>query len=95
MISYSAFLVISGLTFIAAERLWPRGPQSIARRGFATDLFYLFMNAEVVGALVSIWLAGWMPLHALQGLRIESVAKLMPDTVQTITLLVTKDFVQW
>jgi hypothetical protein len=94
MISYSTFLVISAVLFIVAERLWPRANQPVLRSSFATDLLYLVFNAEVVGALVSIWLAGWMPQQALQAFRVQWLVA-MPEPVQVITLLTVKDFLQW
>ena len=68
MIPYSVFLLFSGVLFTLAERFWPRRPQPVARQGFALDIVYAAFNAEVVGALVAIWL-GLRPLSRNVGAK--------------------------
>jgi len=98
MIPYSIVLVVSGLVFILAERLWPRSKQPLLRRGFWQDLFYLGFNAEIVGALVAIWITRSLPAAQILPLRevfaLNGLAA-QPVWLQLMLLLVTKDFLQW
>lgn len=98
MFPYSIFLICSGLALSLAERFWPRTSQPLLRRGFFFDLLYLFFNAEVVGALVAIWITNHLPASIifpfretlqLGWLSQQSVA------IQTLALLLVKDFFQW
>lgn len=98
LVPYSIFLLASGVFFTLAERIWPRQPQPVNRRQYGLDLVYAFFNAEVVGALVAIWLSG---LYAGTGflawrgpLGLNALA-LQPAWVQLTGLLVVKDFLQW
>jgi sterol desaturase/sphingolipid hydroxylase (fatty acid hydroxylase superfamily) len=99
MLPYSLFLAASGLVLSLAERIWPRDPrQHFLRRGFALDLFYLFLNAEIVGASVAIWITRYLPSSAilpfrdllhLNGIAAQSIG------LQLFVLLISKDFLQW
>lgn len=99
MLPYSAFLVLSGILIAIAERVWPRVPgQPLLRRGFFLDLVYLFFNAEIVGALVSIWLTSQIPPARILPWRDSlGLAWLLsaPVWLQLILLLFVKDFFQW
>ena len=98
MQSYTIFLIFSGFLFTGAERLWPRRKQAVMRRSFGLDLVYLVFNAEVVGALVAIWLTGLVsparivPLR--QPLHLEGLGQ-WPEWMQLTVLLFAKDFFQW
>ena len=97
VIPYSAFLLLSGLLFTLAERLWPRQPQPVNRKGYGLDIVYALFNAEVVGALVSIWLGQIYGNHFLQWrepLGLTTLAR-QPEWLQLAALLLTKDFLQW
>jgi sterol desaturase/sphingolipid hydroxylase (fatty acid hydroxylase superfamily) len=99
MIPYSIFLVVSGLAISLAERLWPRdASQRLVRQGFFLDLFYLFFNAEIVGAVVASLLARSFPQQPILAWR-ESVGLgvigLWPVWAQALVLLVVKDFLQY
>ncbi len=95
---YTLFLICSGIVFSGAERLWPRRKQAVMRRSFGLDLVYLFFNAEVVGALVAIWLSGLVPAERIlplrQPLHLEAVGQ-WPEWAQLTVLLFAKDFFQW
>jgi len=98
VIPYSVFLLFSGVLFTLAERFWPRRPQPVARQGFALDIVYAAFNAEVVGALVAIWLGrlygGTWFLEWREPLGLNALGRL-PEWVQLAALLVVKDFLQW
>lgn len=98
MWDYTVFLGISGAGFIALERLLPRRAQSVARPALGLDLVYLVFNAEVVGAVVAIWISRLLPADRIlpwrQSLHLETLAQFSP-WVQGVALLVTKDFFQW
>ncbi len=99
MLSYSIFLIASGLLLSLAERIWPReARQGFLRREFGLDLLYLFFNAEVVGALVAIWITRTLPPATILPLRnlfeLNGLAA-QPLWLQTVVLLVSKDFLQW
>jgi sterol desaturase/sphingolipid hydroxylase (fatty acid hydroxylase superfamily) len=99
MIPYSLFLVISGICISLAERIWPRNPgQPVLRQGFFLDLCYLFLNAEIVGAVVASFLAGALPKQPILGLRAalgftEIASWAIP--AQALLLLIAKDFFQY
>jgi sterol desaturase/sphingolipid hydroxylase (fatty acid hydroxylase superfamily) len=95
--SYSVFLLLSGVFFTLAERIWPRKPQPLLRPGYALDLIYAVFNAEVAGSLVAIWLgrifgAGFQNWREPLGLL--ALAR-QPEWVQLLALLLVKDFLQW
>lgn len=99
MLPYSVLLVVSGILIAIAERFWPRVPtQPLLRRGFFLDLVYLFLNAEIFGALVSIWLASQIPARHIQPWRetlgLNGIVSL-PVWLQLTVFLVVKDFFQW
>lgn len=98
MIPYSVFLLISGVIFTLAERFWPRRPQPVNRQGYGLDIVYAAFNAEVVGALVAIWLtglyAGTQFLMWREPLGLNAIGR-QPEWVQILALLTVKDFLQW
>ncbi len=98
MVPYSIFLLVSGVFFTLAERLWPRHSQPVARNGYALDLAYIFFNAEVAGSVVAIWLTGvysWTHfLEWREPLGLNALAR-QPEWIQLTALLVVKDFLQW
>lgn len=99
MLPYSLFLALSGIVLSVAERIWPRDPrQQLLRRGWAIDLFYLFLNAEIVGSLVAIWIGSRVPYAAIvpwrEALHLGWIAG-EPVWVQLVVLLGVKDFLQW
>jgi sterol desaturase/sphingolipid hydroxylase (fatty acid hydroxylase superfamily) len=92
------FLVFSGVAFTVAERLWPRAAQRWARRGLALDIALVLLNVEVVGALVAIWLASWMPTAWVAGWRQQEVWRWLtawPAGAQGLLLFTVKDFLQY
>lgn len=98
MVPYSVFLLASGVLFTLAERLWPRQRQKVNRQGYALDVMYAVFNAEVVGALVAIWLTGlYAGTHYLawrEPLGLNAFSR-QPEWLQLVALLTAKDFVQW
>ena len=98
MIHYSVFLLISGVIFTLAERIWPRRQQPVNRQGYGLDIVYAAFNAEVVGALVAIWLtglyAGTQFLAWREPLSLNAIGR-QPEWVQILALLTVKDFLQW
>lgn len=98
MLPYSIFLVISGLLLSVAERFWPRRPQRVLRRGYLMDWLLLFLNAEIVGALVAIWLAQQIPYKVVAAWREQMGLTWIGQQaiwLQLVMLLVTKDLLQW
>ncbi len=95
---YTIFLICSGFVFAGAERLWPRRKQAVMRPSFGLDLVYLIFNAEVVGALVAIWLSGLIPPAGIVALRqplhLDALGR-WPEWAQLTVLLFAKDFFQW
>jgi sterol desaturase/sphingolipid hydroxylase (fatty acid hydroxylase superfamily) len=98
MIPYALVLVISGLYFGVAERLWPLRPQPLLRRDWWKDVFYLWLNSEVVGSLIAIWLTGLVPLGLIlswrNALGLDALAA-WSALLQFFVLFITKDFLQW
>ena len=86
---YSVWLFGLSLLFIIAERLRPRRPQRLLRRGIWSDIAYLVFNGEYLGVLVGVLfipLAGKFDLAVMQG---------QPFWLQFIVLLLSFDFLQW
>jgi hypothetical protein len=95
---YTIFLLCSGFVFSGAERLWPRRGQALMRRSYGLDLVYMLFNAEVVGALVAIWLTGLIPPAGIVALRqplhLDGIGA-WPPWAQLAGLFFVKDFFQW
>lgn len=98
MIPYSVFLLVSGVLFTIAERLWPRQPQPVARSGYSLDIVYAFFNAEIVGSLVAIWVSGIYSGAQIslwrETLGVNTLLR-QPEWLQLVALLLVKDFLQW
>lgn len=98
MISYSLFLLLSGIVFTLAERFWPRQRQAVARQGYWLDVLYAVFNAEIAGALVAIWIGGlyartgWTAWRHVDALTAFAQT---PEWVQILVLLLVKDLIQW
>lgn len=95
MLSYSTFLAVSAIVFVAAERLWPRDPgQRLLRRGLALDIALLLFHSEIGGWVVALALSRLIPGDALEPYKIAWIAS-APFWLEVAALWLVKDFIQW
>ena len=101
--SYFYLLILISLAVLALELRFPwRADQPRIRRDFGLDAFYMFFNFflfSLIGyaAISKVAVTGFRDL--LAGIGIENTVALevqaWPVWAQLLTLLVTRDFVQW
>jgi sterol desaturase/sphingolipid hydroxylase (fatty acid hydroxylase superfamily) len=98
MLPYALVLVLSGFAIAAAERFWPLRRQPILRPGFSLDLCYIFLNTQIVGSLIALWLSGLISSATLlrwrQAAGLETIEN-WPAAWQLFVLFLSKDFLQW
>lgn len=99
---YSLWLFSLSLLFLAAERVRPREPRPLLRRGIGTDLAYLIINGEYLGVLIGsaaayilAFLDRSRDLSALHQSLFMNVASGLPGWQQFLILLLVFDFIQW
>jgi len=99
---YAAWLFGFGLCFVAAERLRPRHPIPLLRRGIWNDLFYIIFNSEYLGVIIGVtsaWLftqlGHWYDLDPLRRQLLLGVMSDKPFWIQFAVLLPLFDFLQW
>lgn len=89
---YAAWLFGLSVAFVLLERLWPRHPQGLLRRGIVTDLIYLIFNSEYLGVLLgtaSIYLVQWLRVHDWLDI---GVMRSQPFWIQFPVLVLVMDF---
>jgi sterol desaturase/sphingolipid hydroxylase (fatty acid hydroxylase superfamily) len=99
-LSYSQWLVVISLAFVALERVLPWRRQALLRPGWARDLGFLAVNGHLF-SLATAALNGWLALEATRllqraGLRLGgSPIASWPFWAQFAAFLVVSDFLQW
>src|SRR6266852_109484 len=91
-LKYPAWLFGFSLAFLIFERLLPRHPQRLLRRGFFSDLAYLVFNSEYLGMLlgmIAVPVAAHLRVH--QWLDI-GIMRGQPFWVQFPVLVLVMDF---
>src|SRR5258706_62149 len=91
-LKYPAWLFGFSLAFLIFERLLPRHPQRLFRRGFFSDLAYLVFNSEYLGMLlgmIAVPVAAHLRVH--QWLDI-GIMRGQPFWVQFPVLVLVMDF---
>lgn len=91
---YSIWLAGLGLLFLLLERIWPRRPLPILRKGIWSDLAYIVFNAEYLGMILALAAAHVVSVFRLDRFRVG----LMADAgfwTQFFVLLFVFDFLQW
>ena len=100
--NYAVWLIGLSLLFILVERVWPRSPQKLLRRGIVSDVAYLVFNSEYLGVLIGAlsihavaWLDRTMDLLRLREVFYLGVMSGHSFAVQFVVLLLVFDFAQW
>jgi len=99
---YFWLLVVSAAVFLLERLAAARREQEVVRDDLVQDLVWMVFNTQYLSwmlALASVWLVGWLDTTLLHlGLPTPQSARLLSDWplwLQAVTVLVSKDFVEW
>lgn len=92
---YSLWLLGLSVLFIGLERLWPRRPQPLLRRGIWTDIAYVIFNGEYLGVLIGALATRVTAVVDLPPVLHQNAMAGFGFWPQFLVLLLVFDFAQW
>ena len=91
---YAIWLAGLALLFVVLERLWPRRPTPLLRRGIFSDLAYIVLNSEYIAILIGVaapTIINWLGLRRFE----LSLISTQSFWTQFVLLLLVMDFAKW